>query len=92
MLWWALEFIPTFNNARDQSLWTYLRLPNFFRGRTIAGEVVECHSTVKTRMDAEALNYMPKANWPGHSIRDDSHWVDTNLQRVRDLLSKPGHV
>jgi len=86
MRWRGMEFIPTINADRDRRFKNFLRGPSLFRGRTIQGEKLECHTTVKARMDERALNYVPQAKWPGHSIRDDAVFVDSNDQQVRECL------
>jgi len=79
---WNLELLPRYS-------WTppFFYPPNLGRGRAIQGEAAKFHATVKMRMEAEGLKYVPKAKWSGHSIRNESVWVDSNLQPLRDLLA-----
>jgi len=95
-LWRIVEYIPTFNNASDRSLWKSFipsRRPNLFRARTIPGVVFKCHTTVKTRI-CKVPGYEPQANlkrpiqdvWSRRADVSDCQWVDSDFQPVRNLL------
>ncbi|KAL0952102.1 hypothetical protein HGRIS_008735 [Hohenbuehelia grisea] len=77
-MWWILELLPSKQHWKkhDDSLARRLSI-NFGRGRVMPKQqhngkhVVKLHRTVKLRMDAEGLGYVPRARWDVEPL-----WVD----------------
>lgn len=71
-LWWILEILPLQYQYQDaQGVWKTSYWPHLGKGREILCPGPKFHITVKERMEATGLNYIPRATWP----KGTEEWV-----------------